>query len=310
MNNIYELNKIDLNHIDLQSINLNSLCLNAIGVRSGGSKKEYIKGHVTDGSSTFQFTIGSTTISVPVKEDGWFEWNDFDTYSSSFNGNALTINPEVGLLDIVSIYIKNRTLYRIAISRGDGGSVNTSLKIIDFNHSTIKMTYRAPSFYRLQQLEEIRNTENITVDSNDYRAIRALFYANLKLKNLPYMCNWKFFPTGGDYDLSITGLKNTLEVIDGLIPITNSILGTQFGIFINLEEIKACAEILYSISFASSSKLTEQSIVNLFNAVAKDGITLTFHPTVGAMIDAQMDAEEGAIFDAYMNSDYEFEYTY
>lgn len=62
--------------------------MSAIGVRSGASKKEYIKGHVTDGSSTFTFKIGTTTISVPVKDDGWFEWNDFDTYSSLRNSSG------------------------------------------------------------------------------------------------------------------------------------------------------------------------------------------------------------------------------
>ena len=294
------------------TLRTNSLCLNAIGTRSGGSKKEYIKGHVKNGSSTFTFKIGSTTISVPVKDDGWFEWNGFDTYSSLLINNPLTINPEDGLLDIISIYIKNRTLYRVSISRGDVGNVNTSLKIIDFNHSTIKMTYRAPSFYRLQQLEEIRNTENIAVDSNDNRAIRAIFFGNSKLTNLPSMCNWKFPASGTDdeHDLYIGGMINTLKTIDGLLPITHPFLGSQFSNLSVLEEIKACVEILYSINFQKSSKLTEQSVVNLFNAVQADGITLTFHPTVGAMIDAQMDAEEGAIYDAYMNSDYEFEYTY
>ena len=54
------------------------------------------------------------------------------------------------------------------------------------------------------------------------------------------------------------------------------------------------------------SGLTEQSVVNIFNAVAADGITLTFHATVYAMIQAQLDIEDSPIYNAYWDSDYDF----
>jgi len=118
------------------------------------------------------------------------------------------------------------------------------------------------------------------------------------------MCNYQFLVEGGEYEMMFS---NTITKIDGLIPIVSTALN-QFGSLPNLEEILDCAEILYNVSFAKSSKLTAQSVVNLFNAVAADGITLTFHPTVFAMIEQQLEIEGSPIYEAYWNSDYDFNY--
>jgi hypothetical protein len=69
-----------------------------------------------------------------------------------------------------------------------------------------------------------------------------------------------------------------------------------------------CDFIALSLDFGTAPLLTEQSVVNLFNAVAADGITLTFHATVYAMIEQQLEIEGSPIYEAYWNSDYDFNY--
>jgi hypothetical protein len=297
------MNNIELNHIDLNSIGLNSKTIDGIGKSHGGKVKPYIKGHVTDGSNIYQLKIGDTSINVPVNENGWFKWADIKEYKTALETQQLWVNPNNGSLDVIEICINNMTLFRVNTTPSDIAT-NYSLKIIDFKNSNITITGRAISSYNCVNVEEIKNTKKIKLISTDTRAIRASFYKTVALKNLPYMCNYQFLVEGGEYEMMFS---NTITKIDGLIPIVSTALN-QFGSLPNLEEILDCAEILYNVSFAKSSKLTAQSVVNLFNAVAADGITLTFHPTVFAMIEQQLEIEGSPIYEAYWNSDYDFNY--
>ena len=68
------MNIIELNHIDLNSIGLNSKVIDGVGKSHGGKVKPYIKGHVTDGSSTFKFKINGNDITVPVDSNGNWKW--------------------------------------------------------------------------------------------------------------------------------------------------------------------------------------------------------------------------------------------
>lgn len=65
------MNIIELNHIDLNSIGLNSKVIEGVGKSHGGKVKPYIKGHVTDGSSTFTFTVNGNNVTVSVSDGDW-----------------------------------------------------------------------------------------------------------------------------------------------------------------------------------------------------------------------------------------------
>lgn len=65
------MNIIELNHIDLNSIGLNSKVINGVGKSHGGKVKPYISGRVTDGSSTFTFTVNGNDVTVSVSGGDW-----------------------------------------------------------------------------------------------------------------------------------------------------------------------------------------------------------------------------------------------
>lgn len=291
------------------TLRTNSLCLNAIGTRSGGSKKEYIKGHVTDGATSITLKINGVNTSVPVGADGWFEWvkpKDFvaltfkDCFNNKTNIDKLTVFlPKTKPTAFDSMY---QMFTRLENCRELNVIIDSSL-CKDFSNC-------------FAYCRNIPNNSGININTDNAQILYGLHYANTNttLIDLRKYSFDSVNTTGAYY-----GIVNLLTWCQGLTTLKLGDALSARHVYANdnafnqlsaLKNIEDCGEIKMSAIFPVSNQLTEQSVVNLFSAVAKDGITLTFHPTVGAMIDAQLDAEEGAIFDAYMNSDYEFEYTY
>lgn len=281
-----------------------------IGIRGGGaSKKEYIKGHVTDGATSINLKINGVDTSVSVGADGWFEWvkpKDFValTFKDCFNNKTN--------IDKLTVFLPktkptaNDSMYQMFTRLENCRELNV---IID--SSLCKDFSNCFSYCR-----NIQNNSGININTENAQILYGLHYANTNttLIDLRKYSFDSVNTTGAYYGIVniltwCQGLT-TLKLGDALFAKNTYANDNAFNQLTALKNIEDCGEIKMNASFPVSNQLTEQSVVNLFNAVAKDGITLTFHPTVGAMIDAQMDAEEGAIFDAYMNSDYEFEYTY
>ena len=99
---------------------------------------------------------------------------------------------------------------------------------------------------------------------------------------------------------AITKLKLPNAQFDSLTTVSNMFIDAT-----NLETIEI-KSFKISLNLRWQSKLTEQSVLNIINAVAADGITLTFHATVYAMIQAQLEIEDSPIYNAYWDSDYDF----
>lgn len=88
-----EVNSFDLIGFDLFGVDLNSIDTNtdnSVSVKDDyipTTIKPYIKGHITDGSSTFTFKINGNDITVPVDSNGNFKYKPTSTITSlSFVG--------------------------------------------------------------------------------------------------------------------------------------------------------------------------------------------------------------------------------
>jgi len=211
------------------------------GELSQSKIKPYIKGHVTDGSSSFTFKINNANVTVPVDANGNWKWVVDRTITRLYEAFY-----KKNVLDFVKFY--NIDLSSII----SAGAFNSAFRQID----TLVVDMR-----------HCKGEINVLLD-----------YTFLSTEVTWYMPN---LGTNTEFEGAFS--KNNSSII-------------PFGY------------IKCSCNFSALQILTEQSVVNIFNAVAADNIILTFHSTVYAMVQAQMDAEEGDIYDAYMNSDYDFDY--
>lgn len=175
------------------------------------------------------------------------------------------------------------------------------LEEVDFSNATFRLletsTYIFTDAPKLKKLDLPKATlEKATSLQSFFDRCYDLAYVNCPIATLG-LCD-SLFRTFED----CTGLKS----IDfGSATIAASLTTDVFRNASALENlnIKSCS---VSLVLGHSSKLTEQSVVNIFNAVAADGITLTFHSTVYAMIQAQLEIEDSPIYNAYWDSDYDF----
>ena len=283
-----------------------------VGEPSVRKQKSYIAGHVTDGSSSFTFKVnGTTDITVSVDEGGWWYWEVDRTLTSLYNCFASKTN-----LDIVemvcpdSVTNLRRAFYQC--SKISSVSIKGKLEAV---------TTAEQMFVDCQLLETLKIANGFAPNNLSSFLFGCYRVAAADVKN-------EWFVRGTDINrFNMNGRLTALDLslADNCADFQYILQNNSYVTTLNLPNIKA--NVLFicgsnnnaletvtinstksNLSFAGAKKLTEQSVVNLFNAVAADDITLTFHADVFAMIEAQMTAEEGAIYDAYMDSDYDFNY--
>ena len=275
-----------------------------VGEPSVRKVKPYIAGHVTDGSSTFTFTVNNNeSVTVPVDANGNWKWVVDITITSFYQSFFQKTN-----CDYYEVYIpKCPTLQTI---RGMFKYVgyNGSEYVLDNITVVIKAldTINVTTFYEAFQSSAIKaiNFDKFTSTSkvtSFYTAFNTTGMETLDLRGIDVS--------------SATDIRNqvwwsackTIHLGDFLSN-PNVQQGQIFsGGSANIVNVTA-NNIKISQSLQYCNKLTEQSVVNLFNAVAADGITLTFHATVYATIEEQLEIEGSPIYEAYWNSDYDFNY--
>lgn len=291
------MNIIELNHIDLNSIGLNSKAIDGIGKPHGGKVKPYIKGHVNDGSSTFTFVVNNNeSVTVPVAANGNWKWTqdrDITSMKSAFKDKTQldNLNLDHCILDNCTDFwaiVRNTKITKFRLTDKQTKSATdityaiygiAELEDLDLTECTFTkvvnagaMCYGLPKIKKLDlhsaTFEKCANITFLISDSN---------YEELDLRNATIKsdCNTNYFARNATKFHTIKLKPNGLHV---------------------------------SLSFPNSQLLTEDSVVSLFNAVAADNITLTFHATVYAMIEQQLEIEGSPIYEAYWNSDYDFNY--
>lgn len=266
------MNTVELNHIDLNSIGLNSKVINGIGKSHGGKVKPYIKGHVTDGSSTFTFKVNTDEyVTVPVDANGDWKWVVDRTITSLFRMLCPSTTTYADNIDdlVINANLESCTNFGVAIA------LTPLTKVVVKN-----------------QTAELTDISYFAQDCKDLKEFIAPFLVLGNRSNIGRMflrCS-------------------KLEVVDLRSAEINTV-GAD-SMFMNCEKLKTInvKAIKANFKLTWSPLLTEQSVVNLFNAVTADGITLTFHPTVFAMIEQQLEIEDSPIYEAYWNSEYDFNY--
>ena len=280
-----------------------------VGEPSARKVKPYISGHVTDGSSTFTFTVnGNESVTVPVDANGNWKWvvdrditslekicqnkTNIDSFKIVYSKDTIT-----------SLYM---AFQDCAVENIDITKLNTS-KVTNFTYAFNGMQNSDYSFTASLNTESATDLfEAFLCHGITTNKQKTLDLRNIETKNV----------TGNGTFLGISRqvwTNNNLETLHlGRFAAYSkhsacTVLVSQAG-YPNLANVTAEA-IAIDMDFKATAKLTEQSIVNLFEAVAADGITLTFHPTVFAMIEQQLAIEDSPIYNAYWNSEYDFEYT-
>ena len=257
-----------------------------------GNSAPYIAGHVTDGSSTFTFTVnGNESVTVPVDANGNWKWVVDRTITEmkyAFRDKTnIDIVKIIGINTITSFYYAfyGCNGLRTLIIQGNLSSVLTADRMfyssVGINLSTLKISesfapkntdamFFGAKFDNDNPLKKqwFRNTTSVN---------RILMGSNIKVfdMSLNSVC------TDYQYILQNDGQVTTLRLgnIGAHVPFICATLGTGKLTDVTIESTQS------DLSFKAASALTEQSVVNIMNAVAADGITLTFHPTVFAMIE-------------------------
>jgi hypothetical protein len=233
--------------------------------------KPYISGHVTDGSSTFTFKINGNNITVPVDSNGKWKWVQDRDITSFFD--SFYVKQNIDELYIMCDISKITTFYRAFYN-------NTSLKKLVFSK---------------------KYTNNIATQFNNFVHFSQLTELDLSMFGMEGATNtWSMFNTTPlkTIDLSNANFKS-LTTVDNMFWRTYELE----NLLLKPNSIKN------SLLFAESSKLTEQSVVNIFNAVAADDITLTFHATVYSMIQTQLAITDSPIYTAYYNKIQDYNFT-
>ena len=309
------MNIIELNHIDLNSIGLNSKIIDSVGKSHGGKVKPYIKGHITDGSSTFTFTVNSNeSVTVPVDTNGSWKWVVDRTLTSLYG--CLSSKTNLDIVEIVcpdSVTNLGRAFYQcsniksVSLKGVSGLSSITSVSqmFVDCQLlETLKIgngfaPKLLPSFlFGVWNLsaDKINNKwfANAT-DLSRFDMNGRLTYLDLSLADNCVDFQYILQNNGSVTTLNLPNIKANVPFICGA---SNNALET-----VTIKSTKS------NLNFAGAKKLSDESVVNIFNAVTADDITLTFHATVFAMIEQQLEIEDSPIYNAYWNSEYDFEYT-
>jgi hypothetical protein len=277
-----------------------------VGEPSVHKIKPYIAGHITNGDSTFTFKVNNADVTVPVGDNGKWKWvqdQDITSLSEMLYGKTN--------LDYIEIYLPNNPNLT--------NLTNSLLYGIGYNGST---------YLNLGITANIKclDTHNVTKFA---RAFLSWSVSDLRLGDIDFSKGWEFIMTFCYNNKSIKRLDLSKYDFSSATAIQQNFYSTNLE-YLHIGSLFAskaqytntnafgstndkltdldATKITVSVAFTGCSALNEQSVVNLFNAVAADGITLTFHPTVYAMIEAQLEIEGSPIYEAYWNSDYDFNY--
>lgn len=295
------MNTVELNHIDLNSIGLNSKTINGVGKSHDGNVKSYIKGHVTDESSTFTIRVNNTDIVIPVDANGNWKWvadRDITSLNKCFNYQKISC-------DYIEIYLPktpNLTdMYRfLYATNGEVDQRKSDLKVVIKAIDTRNVTNMEGAFKNSRQIDmdylPLIKTAKCT---NFYNMVHSQFVKVVDLRS--------FDMTSSVGNTTASGISNniwnseteTLHLGNFCSNPTNNGCVPFFGTNPILKNVTA-ETIRINLSLSGSSALTEQSVVNLFNAVAAD-ITLTFHQNVWNMIMREIDVQGSPIQVAYQN---------
>jgi len=312
------MNNIELNHIDLNSIGLDSKQISGISKSYKHKIKPYIKGHVTDGSSSFTFKINNAGVTVPVDANGNWKWVQDRDITSLENMFYEVVN-----VDYVLLYgISGFTSMKYAFNANN--YQDTTLELVEFrNCDFTKNTTMERCYRRRQGLKTI-----IGMDSTKHSSNKSLncCFQYCSLLNLPTEFKWENFATNSIIDVlgcfmsvsnnenidfhTATGITNSTSYF----ATSSSKLKTCYSFPVNninfdANTYQSCGDLTdfnidvlkKNLTLGHSSKLTEQSVVNIFNAVAADDIVLTFHQNVWNMIMREIDIQGSDIQVAYQN---------
>lgn len=264
-----------------------------VGEPSVRKVKPYISGHVTDGSSTFTFQLyNGAEITVPVDSNGNWVWY--------WDGNPISLRAsftDKTELDKIEFFKIEATSCRGTLTRCD----NISISIVDSFHTT-------DDFYGF--CNGVSSISNLVVKKCTFAEMTSGWRAFGSVQGDIIMKGCTFAKLTDGYSMFYGCKGESILLPDAELMIltrTNYMFGDLSAAQaknmknIEIKKIGVC------LNFGQYQNLTAQSVVNLFGAVAADGITLTFHATVYAMIQAQLDIEDSPIYNAYWNSDYDFD---
>ena len=262
-----------------------------VGEPSVRKVKPYISGHITDASSTFTFKVNNADVTVPVDANGNWKWvvdrtitslveafKDKSTLDKCYLYKVKTSGSCQNMFQnctaLVELTLDNSlsdtsTLYGFF----NGASAQKTVVCKGVTFKNVASCWRA-----LMRCDSIVGLEQATFENST--TCYQMFY-NYKGTTLDLR--------SADFSNS-TSMAGMFTIASGSAPLEN----------LNIKKLGL------STTVGAFSNLTEQSVINIFNAVAADGITLTFHPTVYAIIQAQLDIEDSPIYNAYWNSDYDF----
>ena len=260
--------------------------------------KPYIKGHVTDGSSTFTFTVnGNQSVTVPVDTNGNWKWVVDRTitklekaFQNITNIDSLTIVYKENTITSLYMAFQGCSVEYLDISKLNTSNVRTwgqafnNMPNCDYSFVPHLNTESAIDLYQSflcmgtnkQKTLDLRNIETKNVTGNGtYVGISRQVWSNNYLETL----HLGRFAAYSKHSAC-------------------TVLVSQAG-YPNLANVTAKV-IAIDMDFKATAKLTEQSVVNLFNAVAAD-IVLTFHQNVWNMIMREIDVQGSLIQVAYQN---------
>lgn len=288
--------------------------------------KPYIKGHITDGSSTFTFKVNNADVTVPVDANGNWKWVVDRTITSlqDLFYQATTLDRVKFAVDLSDCKSLFRSFYGcsnlvtiVGLEKQQFAAVTnfgavftdcTKLQSLDLRSATFEnATVTSSVFASCESLETI-NLNTATFAKTTSLNYMFQYCKKLKVISFPQATFEKVtnarFAFGMCTELQSVLIPNA-EI--GALE-TNAQNNLMFGQSYNVENI-TLKSLANDQSFVGQSKLTEQSIVNLFNAVAADGITLTFNGTMYVMIQAQLAITDSPIYTAYYNKIQQYNFT-
>ena len=298
------MNNIELNHIDLNSIGLDSKQISGISKSYKHKIKPYIKGHVTDGSSSFTFKVNNTEVTVPVGADGNFKWainttltSLQDAFKNVTNVDRVEIQlPKTTTISTCFTMFGNCSNLNYVVIKGDLSPVTNATNM--FNGTKLISLKLDNSFsptnmanFAFGNAQNVDLTFEKSIFKNATSLNRATMNTGMRLLDFSLADNCADFSYIGQNNGNLTTLK---------LPNIKANATFLCGTSPNLEnvEIKSTKS---SLDFRNCGKLTEQSVVNIFNAVAADDIVLTFHQNVWNMIMREIDIQGSPIQVAYQN---------
>lgn len=241
-------------------------------------ERPYISGHVTDGSSTFTFTVnGNESITVPVDSDGNWKWVVDRTITSLYETFRQICN-----VNYVQIFLPNNpnltTVQRMFYWFGYDGSAyqqdDVTINILKFDTSNVinfqgfgsTQSIKSINLDKFTSTEKVQNFEQ----AFNFMRISVLDVSHISTIGVKSSDGLKNLVWWGNVETIILGnyLDNTYASGDLIFAAGST----------NIKNISA-EKISLSLSLKYSNNITKQSVLNIINAAAAN-VTYTLHSTV------------------------------